>query len=189
MEVLAVQLRAIECDSPVSVIVAGELLALLVTATLPAAAPADVGVRLTVNVADCPGIKVVFGATPLSLYPGPETATCEIVIFEFPTFVSVTFCELVFVRATLPKLKLAGLAVRSRAVDMPVPLRGIDRGEPGALLVKVMLPLVFPVELGAKTALNVVLPPAVTLIGTVSPEILNPAPDTPSCVNVSGAVP
>lgn len=66
-ELLAVQMRATECDSPASVMTPGELLALLRIVTLPVAVPVDVGVRLTVNVVDCPGVRVVFGATPLVL--------------------------------------------------------------------------------------------------------------------------
>lgn len=64
---LAVQERSTKCDPPVRAIVVGELLALLVTVTLPVALPVEVGVKPTVNVADCPGVSVVFGATPLAL--------------------------------------------------------------------------------------------------------------------------
>lgn len=110
-------------------------------------------------------------------------------MFELPVFVSVTLCELVPLRGTFPKAKLAGVGVSTRAVDMPVPLSGIDRGELDASLVRLILPLIFPVEVGPKTALNVVLAPAVMVVGTVRPEILNATPDTTAWVSVSDELP
>ena len=169
--------------------VAGELVALLMIVTLPVAAPVDVGAKLTVNLADCPDVKVVFDATPLALYPGPEAVTCEIVMLEFPVFVTVMFCELVLPGGTFPKLRLVGFKVKISAVDTPVPLSGMERGEAGALLARLIPPLVFPVVFGAKETLNVVLPLGVMVVGMVSPEMLKPAPDTPACASVSGAVP
>lgn len=67
VEVLAVQESVTWCDPPVSVTVVGELLAVLVMVTLPAALPVDVGVKLTANTTDCPDVSVVLGATPLAL--------------------------------------------------------------------------------------------------------------------------
>jgi len=176
--VLAVHERSTKCDPPVNVIVVGELLALLVIVTLPVALPVDVGVRLAVNVTDCPAVNVVFDATPLALYPGPEAVTCEMVTLEFPVFVSVAFCELVLPTATFPKLKLVGVAVKTSVAVAPVPLSRMVVGEVGALLVSVILPLALPVEFGANPALKVMLVPGVIVIGTLSPVILNPVPDT-----------
>jgi len=95
----------------------------------------------------------------------------------------------VLLRGTFPKATLLGVGVNTRAVDMPVPLRGTDRGELDASLVRLILPLILPVEVGPKTALNVVLAPAVIVVGTVIPEILNPTPDTPAWVSVSDELP
>jgi hypothetical protein len=175
IEVLAAQESVTWCDPPVSATVIGELVALLVIVTLPVELPVDVGVRLTDNTADCPAIRTVVGATPLALYPAPETVTCDTVTLEFPTFVKVTFCKLVLPTATLPKLTLEGVAVKTRAADVPVPVSGIDSGD--ALLVKLMLPLTTPVAVGANTALNVVLPPGVIVTGRLSPATLSPVPD------------
>ncbi len=49
-------------------------------------------------------------------------------------------------------------------------------GEPAALAATEMLPVMLPAALGAKTALNVALVPAGTLIGVVMPETLKPVP-------------
>jgi len=188
-DVLAVQERSTRCDPPASVIVVGELLALLAIVTLPVALPVDVGVRLTVNVTDCPAVKVVFDATPLALYPDPEAVTCEMVTLEFPVFVSVTFCELVLPTVTFPKLKLVGVALKTSVAVAPVPLSGMVVGEVGALLDRLIVPLALPLALGANSALKVLLVPGFIVIGTLSPVILNPVPDTLAWLIVRLAVP
>ena len=58
---------------PLSAIVAGEAAALLVTVTLPLAAPAVVGVKMTLNVRACDGFSVAGTVAPLSVYPVPLT--------------------------------------------------------------------------------------------------------------------
>jgi|SRR5271170_1083155 hypothetical protein len=50
-------------------------------------------------------------------------------------------------------------------------------GEPAALAVTEMLPVMLPAALGANTALNVALLPDATLIGVLIPETLKPVPD------------
>jgi hypothetical protein len=76
---------------PDSVIESGELVALLATETLPVAIPAIDGVNVAVKVAVCPGFRISPEDTPEALKPAPETVTFEIVMVEFPAFVSVTF--------------------------------------------------------------------------------------------------
>ena len=51
--------------------------ALLSIATLPAALPDAVGVKLTFSVTCCPADKVIGMVAPLALNPAPETASCE----------------------------------------------------------------------------------------------------------------
>jgi hypothetical protein len=48
-------------------IVAGELVALLATETLPLTLPGALGAKATFSVAVCPGVNVVLAATPLVL--------------------------------------------------------------------------------------------------------------------------
>jgi hypothetical protein len=93
------------------VIVAGELVALLSTVTLPVALWATVGANATVSVADWLGARMVPDVTPLVLNPVPVAVTPEIVTFELPVFVSVAANELVLPMFTFPKFKLVGLAL------------------------------------------------------------------------------
>jgi hypothetical protein len=99
---------------PESEIESGELVALLATETLPVALPAAAGVKLAVKVAVCPAARMSPEETPVALKPAPETATFEIVMLEFPAFVSVTLLVLLLDTFTLPKLKEDALELRSR---------------------------------------------------------------------------
>lgn len=63
VEVLAVQVSVTECDVgwtpvPDSVTGAGELVALLVTVTLPGMSPVPAGAKVTFRVAVCPGATI-----------------------------------------------------------------------------------------------------------------------------------
>jgi hypothetical protein len=91
--------------------VVGELVALLVTATLPVTLPVAAGAKLTFKVAVCPGARVVPADTPLALKPAPETLMFEIATLELPEFWSVTGRVLLALVFTFPKLKLVGLAL------------------------------------------------------------------------------
>lgn len=167
----------------------GEFVALLVIVTPPVTTPADVGAKVTVNTTDCPAVSVCVDVTPPALKPAPDTVTCEIVTLEFPTFVSVTFCELVLPTVTLLKFRLVGFAVTWSVAITPVPVRGMVIGEFGALFVRVMLPLAVPVELGANAALKVAFFPALIVNGVLRPVILNPAPETIAWEIVKFALP
>ena len=50
---------------PERVILFGEFVALLATATVPGSLPAAVGANVTFNVADCPGVRIKPAETPL----------------------------------------------------------------------------------------------------------------------------
>ena len=65
--------------------------ALLDTFTLPVTLPAEEGLNVVLKVAVCPGVRVSPVEIPLELKPAPDTLTFEIVIFEFPALVNVTF--------------------------------------------------------------------------------------------------
>ena len=116
VDTLAVQVKATVCGvccTPVPArLIVGELLALLLTATFPVTAPAVVGANVITRVAVWLGVSVV-PLTPVALKPVPVAVTPEIITFEFPVFVSVTFTDALLPSLTLLKLKLDGLALRS----------------------------------------------------------------------------
>jgi hypothetical protein len=92
---------------------AGELDALLLTVTLPVAAPLAEGAKVEVNVVICPGERV----SPLDaveLNPAPATSTCEIVTSELPAFVRIMCCVLLLDMLTLPKFKLLALELSTK---------------------------------------------------------------------------
>src|SRR2546428_2533243 len=123
------------------------------------------------------GVRVVPALTPLALKPVPLAVTLETVTLEFPVFVSVALKEPLPPTFTFPKLRLAGFAPSRKVAATPVPLSGIVRGEPGALLTKEIEPVTLPAVVGAKAALNVVLPPAASVSGRDKPLMLNPVPE------------
>jgi hypothetical protein len=144
---------------------------------LPVTLPEAVGSKLAVKEAVCPGLRVVPEGPPLTLKPAPETVTPEIVTLEVPLLVSVTARLLPDPTFTFPKLRLPGFAPsRKVAATAPVPLRGIDSGEPGPLLVIEILPLVLPEEAGENLAVKEVFCPALRAIGSVKPLKLKPVP-------------
>jgi hypothetical protein len=181
--VLAVQASAtvwgvIEMPVPETLIVAGELVALLEIVTEALTAPAADGANCTVTVTDWLGVRVSPEATPLVLKAALETPTFEIVTLALPLLVSTALSELLLPTFTFPKLKLVVLSPSTFVEATPVPLSGIDIGELGELLVSMIEPDTAPAVVGANTALNVVLVPAAIVSGALMPEILNPAPVT-----------
>jgi hypothetical protein len=83
---------------------------------------------------------------PVTLPPVMDTAVV-------PVLESVTVVgELLLPTTTFPKLMLEGLALSAPCV--PVPLRAIVRGEPGALLVIDTLPVVLVAVVGVKVTVN-----------------------------------
>jgi len=82
----------------------------LVREMLPEALPVTSGVKLAENVVPCPLGNVIGNDGPVTVKPPPDAMACEIVTAIVPEFVIVKFCLLVEPTATLPKLRLAGLA-------------------------------------------------------------------------------
>ena len=155
----------------------------------PDAPPVAVGANVTFRTVLCPCAKVVLAAVPLTENPAPLAATLEIVTLVFPVLVSVAAKELLLPTTMLPKSRLLVFAVSEAVEAMPLPLAVIDNGELGALLTSAIEADALPAELGANTTLNVVLCPAAMLMGTASPDVLNPAPDTLALEIVAVAVP
>jgi hypothetical protein len=191
-DVLGSQIRATECElncPPLPASLIDTLPALLAIVIAPETGPVADGANVTFNAAVCPGGTVVFAPTPLALKPGPVASTLLMVAFAFPVFVSVTPSELVLPTNTLAKSKLPVLALSSGADVTPLPLVEIASGELGASLTSEIDPVTLPAELGMNTTLKVVFCPAAMLIGTVSPEMANPAPVTLALEIVTLAVP
>lgn len=138
-------------DNPIDT---GEFVALLVTVALPTTAPGELGSNDTVRVAVWLGVSINPVCTPEALKPVPVAPTLEIVTFEFPVFVSVTFCEAFVPSLTLPKLRLEVLAPSVRVATTPAPVKLIVSGEFGALLTREIDPEKVPVELGVNVALK-----------------------------------
>jgi hypothetical protein len=174
---------------PLSAIVAGALLALLATDTLPVTLPAAVGANVTFSVAVCPGVSVVLALTPLALNLPPGVLTPNIVTFEFPLFVNVTPSGLLLPTLTFPKLRLAGFAPSRTVAATPVPLSEIPCGEFGALLTIDTEPVTLPTAAGANITLKVLLFPGAIVSGADKPLRLNPLPVALTCETVRLALP
>jgi hypothetical protein len=93
---------------PLSEIVAGELVALLTTVTLPARLPAEAGVNVTLKEVDWPAARFSGSVIPLVLNPVPVALTCEMEMLEFPVLEIVTLCVALVPVVRLPKLSDAG---------------------------------------------------------------------------------
>jgi hypothetical protein len=166
------------------------LVALLAIVTLaPLTAPADVGAKVTVRVADCPGVSVMPLETPLAENPAPLSVTLEIVMFEFPLFEIDVDRELLVSSLTLPKERLVGLTPSDSVAADPVPDRPIVNEDGVPLVASVMLPLVDAEDEGVNTASNVTLLPAAIVPDVDRPVWLNPVPKTATWENVRVALP
>lgn len=125
MDVLAVQFNVTECETgwtpvPDRETVAGELVALLVRVTLPVTLAADAGVKVTLSVAVCPGVRTCPVETPLALNPAPEMLTFETVTVEFPALVNVTPRMLLLPMLTFAKPRLVELELSRNVATFTV---------------------------------------------------------------------
>lgn len=165
--------------SPLSPIVVGEFVALLVTLALPVTIPTVFGANVTSTIAVCPGASTVPLFKPLVVIPAPLGVIPESVMLEVPVFFKATakVCELPTV--SFPKLKLAGVAVIVRVVaTSPVPFTPIVHVLFAALLLNKTVPVTYPVTVGAYLNVKLfVLPPSSTS-GVLIPSTANPFPLT-----------
>lgn len=113
---------------PTSPTVAGDVLALLVIATLPIALPVAAGANVTLRMALCPGAKMVPLGTPVALNPGPDTLVFEIVMVDWPESVNFKVKVPLLPRYTFPKFRLDVLMLR------PLPLRASAWAVPTAVV-------------------------------------------------------
>jgi hypothetical protein len=162
---------------------------LLLINMLPVTLLAVAGENFTGKVTLAPAL-IVCALNPVKLNPVPEGVALVMLSAPLPEFVRVTFCEALLPTATFPNGTLLGLIVSCGCDCVPVPLRAIVSGDPGALLVIETLPVAAPEVVGANFAVNDVLAPALSVIGSVGiPLMLNPVPDTLAREIVTAAVP
>jgi len=174
---------------PVTVIVAGELVAVLVTVTLPEKLLVAVGAKVTLNEADCPAERVSGSPMPVTVNPLPLMVFCEIVTPELPVLVSVTLFVVLVPVVKLPKLSEVGDAVSCRVGETAVPERATPYEEFGELFTSVSVPGKLPAEAGANLMEKAEVPPGGKVSGSVSPERLNPVPVKVAWVMLRFAVP
>lgn len=151
----------------------------------PFTAPGDVGANVTLSVVDCPGVRVVPFDTPEVVNPAPETVIPEIVTFEFPLFVSDVVKTLLASSFTFPKGRLVGFALSRVVAAAPVPVRLIASWAGDPFVAIVIEPIALPLAFGAKSALNVRLPPAAIVEEVEIPVTLIPVPVTAMLENPS----
>jgi hypothetical protein len=124
-----------ECTPvPDKAMVAGELVALLATTTLPVALPVAGGANVTFIVADCPAAKVVPAERLLELKPAPEAVTPEMVTFAVPVFLTTTGSVLIVLVSTFPKLNVVGVTLRAAVAAFTVSVAALLVTLPAALL-------------------------------------------------------
>lgn len=175
--------------APEREMVAGELLALLATATLPVKLPAAEGVNVTSSVALCPGVNVKPAEIPLAVNLAPDTLTLETVTLEFPALLSFTLSVLPAPTATFPKLTLEAFASSSAAGATPVPLTVTVLGADEAVLITDTSPVTTPLAFGRNTTNKADCFPGAMVMGRVAPEIANPLAVVLAWVTVSAVPP
>jgi hypothetical protein len=174
---------------PVVGIVTVESVAVLVTVIVPDAEPAVVGENCAVNDVLCPAAIVSGVVNPVTLKPAPVAEIWLTVVLALPELVKVTVCWPLLETATLPKATLPGFAVNVEDCEIALPVSVTTCGEPGALSVKVMLPVAAPAVVGENVTPNESVWPAVIVFGSESPLIPNALPESVARLIVTLEVP
>jgi hypothetical protein len=167
----------------------GELVALLVTVTLPEKLPEVVGANVMLKDVDCPAARVTGNTKPAALNPAELMLICETDTLELPVFARVIVCVPLVPVVTLPKLSEAGDTVSWATCDTPVPARATTSGEFSVLFTRVSLPERLLAEAGVKLTVKAEEPPGGTESGSASPEKLKPVPVSDAWVTLRFAVP
>lgn len=151
---------------------------MLVIETFPEALPVAVGKNLAVKDVLAPAAIVAGSARPERLNPAPDAVACEMTVLAFPGLLSVTVAVPVLPTFTLLKFTLVGLIVSKGCSGcVAMPLSVMFSGEFGALLAIEILPLAFPVVVGANFAVNEVPAPTLRVKGVAKPLMLKPGPE------------
>jgi hypothetical protein len=141
--------------------------------TLPVEVPADVGAKVTLKEALCPGVRVSGVVNPEMLKAAGATVACEMCASLPPVFLTVSVWVWLCPVWTLVNVKLAGVALRVAGVAVPVPERAAAVGVLEALLAKDAVADAAPDELGVNLTVNVTGVEVVTVTGNVRPLIEN----------------
>jgi hypothetical protein len=130
---------------------------LLLIASRPVTVPVAVGANRTRSVTVWRGFKVTGKLAPETVKPRPVTAAALMVTGAVPVEVSVRGCADEEPTVTLPKLRLATLAVNCGLVAaVPVPLRlTAALALAGELLLTLSLPVTAPVAVGLNRTVSV----------------------------------
>ncbi len=158
-----------------SAMLSGELDAFDTTDRVPLAAPVLVGEKVAVNVTLWFEVSVRGKVNPLTEKTAPVTLACEMVTGDPPVLVTVSDKFVLLPTWTLPNARLVGFAVSAPGVT-PVPESGMLKLGFEPLEVMLALPLAAPFVVGAKSTVNEVLWPAVSVNGKDKPLRLNPVP-------------
>jgi hypothetical protein len=177
-EVLATQVRETLCwvrvtPSPVIDSVE-EFEALLVKESVPEAVPEAWGAKATVMGTLCPAAMVSGKVTPLRENSALFTLAEDTVTLA-PVALSVPGWDVLVPTVTLPKLTDAG-ETPNWPCAVPVPVCGIESVGFDAFELTVILPVALLAVCGAKVVLKVRLWFGVSVVGRLSPLMLNPVP-------------
>src|SRR5258708_10598428 len=135
---------------PVREMVSGELVALLVTVTLPDALPVTVGANTALRVAVAAAFNVKGTVIPFTVNPVPLAAMLEIWTAAVPVLLKMMGLVPLLPVPTLPKLTEAGFACNCPNVALdPVPAKAtVVVGLTGSLLVMDTVPSAAPAAFG-----------------------------------------
>jgi hypothetical protein len=191
---LGVQLNVAEwltgaLPDPLSVIINGEFVAVLVTVTPPERLPVVTGANVTLKEVDWPAARLTGSEKPVALNPAPLSLICEMDTPELPVFAKVTVCAELVPVVIFPKLNDAGVGVICSTDEAPDPERETTDGEFGELFISVKLPEKLLAALGVKPTVNADVPPGGTDIGAAIPERLKPVPASDAWFMLRFAVP
>jgi hypothetical protein len=160
---------------PVAVAVRDGLDALLSKVNVELAAPAAVGVNVTLNETLWPEESIAGRVSPLNL----NVALFDVIEFTVtapPLAVSVPVVLPLLPTLMLPTAKVVGETDSTPGgTVVPVPVAVAVKVELDAVLAIVRLALAEPVAVGLKLTVNVALCPSVIVTGNVSPLIVNAA--------------
>ena len=155
---------------PLSAIVAGEFVALLMTVTLPVALPTTVGSNVTLKEVDWFAARVRGNVRPPTVKPVPVTASPERERLPLPELVRVTTLVVLLPVNKLPKLSEVGDAESWRACATPVPVTETAIDGVPELFASVSVPERIPDVVGAKLTAQDELAPGAIVRGRVRPE-------------------
>src|SRR5215469_5646198 len=156
--------------------VAGELVALLLTTALPETLPVVVGAKATANEVAWLGKSVRGRVRPETVKPLPVTLSEVSETLEFPVLVSVTVCVALEPVVTLPKLRAVGDALSCSVLATAVPERGTETSGVVELLERFKLPEYVPAAAGEKLTVHKYEPPGERVNGVASPDKLKAPP-------------